>query len=158
MSKKIVIYYSLGGNTKKIAEWIAKNTGADIFRIDTVKPYTGSYNDIVDQGQQEINNHVAPEIKPITVDFNKYDTVIIGTPVWWYTYVPAFKTFFSQVDLSDKKVYVFATNGGWIGHTFEDLALACKASKIKGNLNVSFSNKTLKTSEEKITSWIKEID
>ena len=48
--KKLVVYYSYGGNTKRIAEKIAKETGADILRVETVVPYEGSYNDVVNQG------------------------------------------------------------------------------------------------------------
>lgn len=42
--KTVIVYYSYGSNTKKIAEMIQKKTGADILRIETVTPYTGSYN------------------------------------------------------------------------------------------------------------------
>ncbi len=51
--KAIVIYYSYLGNTKGIAEKIQKETGADIARIETVVPYEGDYNKVVDQGQDE---------------------------------------------------------------------------------------------------------
>ena len=56
MKKKLLItYYSISnGNTKQIAEQIQKATGADIARIETVNPYTGSYNTIVEQGQREV--------------------------------------------------------------------------------------------------------
>ena len=57
MGKKLlIVYYSISnGNTKGIAEQIQKATGADIARIETVKPYTGSYNAIVEQGQRPAN-------------------------------------------------------------------------------------------------------
>lgn len=52
MSKKLVVYYSWSnGNTKRIAEKMAKELGADICRIDTAQSYKGSYNEVVDQGQ-----------------------------------------------------------------------------------------------------------
>lgn len=48
MSKTLVVYYSwLNGNTKKIAEKMAKELNADIARIDTAKPYEGSHNEVV---------------------------------------------------------------------------------------------------------------
>ena len=89
MSGKIIIYYSMGGNTRKIARMIADETGADIAEIKTVKPYKGSYNEIVEQGHSEVDSGFEPEIQPFTADLNKYDTVYLGTPVWWYTYAPA---------------------------------------------------------------------
>ena len=51
--RMLIVYYSISnGNTERIAQWLQKATDADIVRIETVKPYTGSYNEIVEQGQQ----------------------------------------------------------------------------------------------------------
>ena len=56
MSKMLIIYYSWSnGNTKRIAEMLQEETKADIAVIDTVKPYEGSYDDVVNQGQEEVN-------------------------------------------------------------------------------------------------------
>jgi flavodoxin len=94
--KKLVIYYSqANGNTRRIAEMIASKMGADITAIDTVKPYTGTYDEIVDQGQKEVNRGFQPEIKQIEVNPAEYDEIIIGTPTWWYTMAPAVLTFIS---------------------------------------------------------------
>ena len=83
--KAIVIYYSYLGNTKGIAEKIQRETGADIARIETVVPYEGDYNKVVEQGHDEVKRGYCPEIKPLDVNLADYDTVIFGTPVWWYT-------------------------------------------------------------------------
>ena len=49
--RMLIVYYSVSnGNTKRIAEWLQKTMNADIARIETVKPYTGTYNEIVEQG------------------------------------------------------------------------------------------------------------
>ena len=157
MSKKIVIYYSLGGNTKKIADLIAKEANADIFRIDTVKSYVGSYDDIVDKGKYETDNLSCPDINPIEINLDDYDTIILGSPVWWYTYAPAMRSFLKSADLSSKLVYPFFTNGGWIGHAFEDIKSACSNAIVKEGLNILFDNKTLDTRKEIIENWIKTI-
>ena len=65
--KSLIVYYSYGGNTKRIAEMIHKEIGGDIFRIETVKPYTGSYDAVVDQGQREVNAGYCPELKPLNI-------------------------------------------------------------------------------------------
>lgn len=152
--KSIIIYYSFGGNTRAVAELIQKNTGADIVEIKTVKPYIGSYNDVVDQGQREVNEGFMPEIEKANVDLAVYDTVILGTPVWWYTFAPAMKTFLNSADLSGKTVYPFATNGGWIGHTFKDFKDACKGTDVKAGLNVRFNQEKNLTSESEIKKWV----
>lgn len=76
--KKVIVYYSYRGNTKSIAEMIQKSTGADIARIETVVPYDGDYNSVVNQGQDEVNSGYCPEIKPLNIDLSKYDEVILG--------------------------------------------------------------------------------
>ena len=80
--KTLVVYYSYSGNTKNIAAHIAKELSADMAVIETVTPYEGDYNAVVDQGQDEIRNGYKPPIKPINVDLSQYDTIILGTPVW----------------------------------------------------------------------------
>lgn len=155
--KALIIYYSFGGNTEKIAKMIEKETGADVLKIDTAEPYIGSYNETVEQGQREISSGFLPELKPFNADFDKYGTVIIGSPVWWYTYAPAMHSFLSKVNLSGKTVYPFATNGGWIGHTFEDFAAALPDCTVKKGLNVRFDEAALRTSQSEIIAWAKQI-
>lgn len=83
--KSIVIYYSYGGNTRHVAEKVATAIGADLAEIETVKPYTGSYDHVVDQGQKEVNSGFQPKIRQIHADLSKYDTVILGTPKMEYS-------------------------------------------------------------------------
>lgn len=95
----LIVYYSVSnGNTKRIAEQIQKATGADMARIETVTPYTGSYNEIVEQGQQEVNRGYCPEIKPLGLNPADYDVIVVGTPTWWYTMAPAVLSFLKSCD------------------------------------------------------------
>lgn len=110
--KTLILYYSYGGNTKKVAEMIHHEIPSDIVQIETVNPYIGDYNSVVDQGQKEVNVGFTPEIKPLKVDIASYDRIILGTPVWWYTFAPAIKTFLSRSNLAEKVIYPFATNAG----------------------------------------------
>lgn len=155
--KAVVIYYSCGGNTKSIAEKVARELNCGAARIDTVVPYEGDYNSIVDQGADEVKRGYEPEIKPLGVDLSDYDTVILGTPVWWYTFAPAVKTFLSHSDLSGKKVYTFATNGGWIGHTLKDVKSACPGADVKSGIDIRFDDHTQRTSDKEVEKWIKNI-
>lgn len=156
--KKLTVYYSYGGNTKSIAEKIHKQVGGAIVSIQTAFPYTGSYDEIVDQGQKEIENGFMPEIKPLAENPEDYDTIILGTPVWWYTFAPAVKTFLHDYRLSGKTIYPFATNGGWIGHTFKDLEKVCKGAKVEEGLNIMFDEKVLRTPPVEIDRWIQNIN
>ena len=158
MSTKLVVYYYWSkGNTKRIAEKIAEEIGADIRQIDTVEPYQGSYDEVVDQGQNEVNRGYMPKIKPLDVDIKDYDVVAVGTPTWWYTMAPAVLTFLNQNDWSGKKVIPFMTNGGWPGHGIEDMIKECEGAEIIKPMEVKFDSQggaVLKTPEDKIDDWI----
>lgn len=155
--KKLIVYYSYRGNTKHIAELIAKETGADMLRIDTAVPYEGSYNDVVKQGQDEVDAGYCPKLKPLSADISPYDTIILGTPVWWYTFAPAMHTYLKSQDWNGKTIYPFATNGGWIGHTFKDIKAVCQGAEVKDGLNVHFDESQLRTSLSDIEKWIHEM-
>lgn len=156
--KTLILYYSYGGNTKKIAQMIQQEIGGDLAEIETVKPYTGSYNAVVDQGQDEVQRGYMPAIKPLDLDLSSYDKIVLGSPVWWYTFAPAMKTFLHENNLVGKTIYPFATNGGWIGHTFKDFVSSCSGAKVKKGLNVRFNESSLITSKQDIYKWVTEIE
>lgn len=155
--KTLILYYSYTGNTKSIADMIQSKIGGDTERIDTVVPYSGDYNSVVDQGHKEVNQGYMPEIKPLSVNLDDYDTIVLGMPVWWYTFAPAMKTFLTNNSLSGKTIYPFATNGGWIGHTFEDIKSICTDANVKKGINIEFDTDRLRTSVSEIENWIKNI-
>lgn len=53
------------GNTEKAAEMLSRLTGGELLRIDTAVPYSGSYDDVVEQGQREVEHGYEPELKPV---------------------------------------------------------------------------------------------
>lgn len=81
----------------------------------------------------------------------------VYTPVWWYTFAPAVKTFLHDYDLSGKSIYPYATNGGWIGHTFEDFESECGEAKVYPGLNVRFDEHTKQTEDDAIERWVQGI-
>lgn len=155
--KPIIIYYSYSGNTRRVAAEIGRVLGADLAELQTAQPYTGSYDDVVDQGQREVNSGFLPQLQPLDADLDQYDTIILGTPVWWYTFAPAINSFLHSADLSGKTVYPFATNGGWLGHTFQDLARVCSGAKIRQGLNVRFHESRQLTPAGDIQRWARGI-
>lgn len=154
MVKKLIVYYSYTNNTKKIAEQIQKATGADICAIETVKSYIGNYNSVVDQGKQEVDSGFKPEIKPLNINLGDYNTIIIGTPVWWYTYAPAVATFLCEYDFSGKTIIPFATNGGWIGHTLSDIEKSCKNATVTNAIDIRFDTDRMVMPESNLEKWI----
>ena len=155
-SKKLVVYYSYTGNTKMIAERIQKILNCDVLEIKPVIPYSTDYQTVVDEEQNNESTGKTPEIEKIDKDLSKYDEIIVGTPVWWYTIAPVIRTFLKENDLKDKIIKPFATNAGWLGQTFKEIERLCPDSKVENGMNIvfeSYSDK-LVTSTEQIDNWI----
>jgi flavodoxin len=156
--KKLVIYYSqANGNTKRIAYMIADKLKANIAEIETVQPYVGTYESIVDQGQDEVNRGYKPAIKPLSVNLDDFDKIIIGTPTWWYTMAPAVLTFLSENDWKNKNVAIYQTHGGWPGHTLKDMKKLCKNANILSEKAIQFDSTGgdhLETSLDEINDWM----
>lgn len=155
--KTLVIYYSLTGNTKSIADKIAAATGADVARIETLEPYTGSQNEISAQGKREVDSGYHPDIKPLGVNPVDYDRVVIGTPTWWYTMAPAVAAFLDSADLSGKEVVLYMTNAGWPGHVIKDMTAAAKGARIISGKEILFDSDggtRMITPEAEIDEWI----
>lgn len=161
MKKFLVIYYSVSnGNTKKIAKELAEKTGGKFAKIDTVKPYEGSYDEIVEIGKKEVDSHFMPEIKYSGPDIADFDVIAVGTPTWWYTMTPAMLSFLHGTDFSGKTVVPFMTDGGWPGTVIEDMKKEIKGAEIKFPMEVRFdSNRkdNLETPEKDIEKWIDDV-
>lgn len=155
MKKALIVYYSWSnGNTKRIAEMIKSKTDADIIRIDTKYPYEGSYDDVVNQGKEEVDSCFEPEINETEKSVSDYDTIIIGTPTWWYTMAPAMLSFIRQNDFSGKTVIPFMTNGGWPGNVIKDIKKECKNAKFALEKEIQFDS----TGGDELITQLNEIE
>lgn len=123
--KTLVLYYSLTGNTKAVAEEIASQTGADIEAIVCLDPYDTNFEACIQRCIQEREAAVLPVISPLKADLSKYDTIFIGYPVWFGTYPPPVIKWLKGVDLSGKKIIPFCTFGsGGLESSVKELVYA----------------------------------
>ena len=161
MKKLLIVYYSWSnGNTERIAKTLQRVAGGDLLRIDTAVPYSGSYDDVVDQGQREVKQGYEPELKPFDVNIADYDIIAAGTPTWWYTIAPAVKTFLHQSSFSGKTVVPFMTNSGWPGHVIKDMKNACPGAEFACEMKVQFDSNGgahLETPQSKIDAWAQSV-
>lgn len=130
--KTLIVYFSYtAGNTKRIAEKIQMATGADLVSLEPVKPYSDNYNEVVKQGQEEVERGYKPELKPLGVDLKDYDRIIVGTPTWWYRMSPVVLSFLSGNDFKGKVVVPFMTNAGWPGSVIKDMTAVAEKNGAK---------------------------
>ena len=108
----LVVYYSFEGNTRFIAEAIAKELGADIQELKPVKDLKSKGFSKYIWGGRQVMANKQPELMPLDKRPEDYDVIFIGTPVWVYTFAPALRTFFAQHPLKGKMVALFMCHGG----------------------------------------------
>ena len=112
--KTAIVYYSMSGNTKFIADKIAENIDADVIRIEPVKAYPDSgVRKFIWGGKSAVMGNT-PKLQPYDFDADKYDTIIFGTPVWASTFTPPIRTFIEEnkASLAEKKIAVFICFSG----------------------------------------------
>lgn len=129
--KSLVLYFSVTGNTKNVAEEIARQMGSDIMEIRASHAYSKDYRMLMTRGINEVNKGIKPDICNIDVDLDKYDMVFIGTPNWLNTYAPAVGTFMDTHDIKGKIIVPFVTyDQGEKGHIDKDIRHIYKESRV----------------------------
>lgn len=170
MKHALVVYYSRKGenhmpggiqvlekgNTEYAAEYIQKALNADIFEIDTVKPYAASYRECCSEAVAEVKSNARPEIRGYVEDLTPYDTIFVCYPCWCGTAPMCVFTFLEHYDLTGKRIIPLCTNeGSGMGHSEKDLQAACPNSALLPGLSIK--GHQVKDSEERIAAWAKEM-
>lgn len=168
MEKNLILYYSRKGenywggkivdlkkgNTERVAEFIQKAVGGDLFEVDTVKTYSTDYHKCTEEAQAELQagERVTPKAYLDSVD--DYDTIFVGYPNWWGTMPMVMFTFLEHYDLTGKTIIPFCTNeGSGMGNSETDLRKICKGATVKSGLAIRGSK--AEQSETQVTAWAK---
>lgn len=115
--KVLVVYYSASGNTERVAKDIADAAGADLFEITPTEVYSDDDLNWRNSDSRVSREHDDESLRdvPLTTtevpDWDSYDTVFIGYPIWWGTMPRIINTFLDTYDLSSKTVLPFCTSG-----------------------------------------------
>ncbi len=126
----LVIYYSLDGNTRLIAEAIAKEVGADLLELKTDKePPSRGFMKYLWGGRQVFMKQV-PSLLPFAYHPLDYDFLFIGTPVWAFSYTPAVAAFFDRFPVTGKKIALFCCSGGMCGKTLVKMRRRLRGNEI----------------------------
>jgi flavodoxin len=152
--KSLVVYYSLTGKTRLVAQAIAEALNAPLVEIMETKtrkfgPFTyltGGFGAITNRGSK---------IDPIDVDLKQYQRVFIGSPIWGSRPVPAVNSFIYQTNFEGRDVIPFFSMGG----TTPEKALAnitAKIEKSQGNVAGSFAITSYRVPDQEITAKARE--
>lgn len=152
--KVLVVYYSLSGHTKEIAEKIAGLTKADIYEIKTAEEVRANpwfYYKV----RKQLKQGIYPKLAGKLPDASEYDMIFVGAPVWWYTMATPGLSFLEQVDFKGRKVVPFSTQGSNYGTFFEDFAKKVQNADLQKS--ASFNNLPEKYNaavDNKIAEWL----
>ena len=136
--KTAIVYYSMHGNVRYVAEKVAKELGADLIELKPVKAYPDKGAMQFIWGGSAVTFKKKPDLEPYTFNASEYDLVIIGTPVWASNFTPPLRTFFEDNDLTGKKIAVIATSaGGDSSKCFQAVKEATKTDALAATLSLT---------------------
>ena len=165
--KKLVIYFSHTGenymsdgirnidkgNTEIVAVKIAAKTGADLFKVETIKDYPYDYYECCAEAKKELQSQARPELKRYLTDISQYDTIYIGYPIWYGTFPMALASALERLDFTDKTVKPFATNeGSGLGNSVSDIKRLCQNAIVLDGLSIRGSDASI--SDNLLDSWL----
>lgn len=157
--KTLVVYYSATGNTEKAANYIAAATGADVFELVPAEPYSDDDLDWTDDNSRVVYEHDNPDARVVELvestvsDWESYDTIFIGYPIWWGIAAWPVDGFIAANDFTGKTVIPFCTSSSSeLGESGELLEEAAGTGNWIGGMR--FSSGVL---EEEVQSWVESL-
>ena len=138
--KILIVYFSWGGNTRGIAEEIQRQTGADIFEITLVHPYSTDYETVLMEAQEDQHNQARPEIENHIPNMDEYDIIVLGYPNWWASIPMPIATFLEEYDFTGKTIIPFCSHGGGrFGQSLTAIAKLVPEATMGEGLSVHYS-------------------
>ncbi len=130
--KTLVVYFSASGRTQAVAETIAETAGADIFELVPDEPYTSDDLDWTNDNSRVSREHANESLRDVELvkltpdNWDSYDTVFIGYPIWWGSAAWPVNNFVKENDFTGKTVIPFCTSSssgiGDSGKLLEEMA------------------------------------
>lgn len=156
--KRLVVYYSLSGNTEEAAKKIAEQLGADLLKLETQKDMPKNFvGRLLVGGGQVVRNYI-PELKPLEKDVSAYDEIVLGSPIWNSKGVPAVNAFLQDKAAAEKVTALFFMSAG--GDTRKGLAaIAEKLPNLKHSVSLlDKKHKDSKDNDAKIEQFVAAIE
>lgn len=147
------------GTTEMVARMIQKETGGDLFRIQTKKKYPANFDRLVDQNHQEMDDGYLPKLKKKVKKMKQYDVIFLGYPIWAMDAPQAIESFIKAHNLKGKTVIPFCTHGGsGQSGTYKKIQKLCSGADTLPGFAVSDENVKTKSTRKRLKSWLEKID
>ena len=138
--RMLIAFFSWGGNTRGIAREIQRQTGADLFEITLVEPYSSDYNTVLMEAQHDQHIQARPEIAEHIGNMEDYDIILLGYPNWWASIPMPIASFLEEYDFSGKQIIPFCSHGGGrFGQSLTAVAKLAPDADLGEGLSVHYS-------------------
>lgn len=136
------------GNTEILAEAIAAELGAPLFKIETVDPYPADYYATTDRAKEELREDARPAIQGPLPSMGGVDKIVLGYPNWWGKVPMAVKTFLDSCDLAGVTVAPLCANeGSGLAGSVRDLARSYPAATFTEGLSITGTEAAVSTGQ-----------
>lgn len=154
--RALVAVFSYSGTTLSVAERIAEATGADLFRIETTDAYPDDYDAMISQVQREQDEGYLPPIAATVPDWDAYDAVYLGHPIWWGQLPHVMRAFLSQHDLAGKVIVPFSTSSSsGNAEALDAIRELCPAADLREALHLTRGS--LPVALDEVQPWIERL-
>jgi flavodoxin len=154
--KTLVVFFSLNGNTAKVAETVKNELKADVLELNLLKkrrpgPITFLWGILQGAGNKK------PALKPYTADIDRYDLIVLGAPVWASGPASPINTFLAKTKITGKKIALFCCHAGSPGETIEKIKAQIPGNTVVAEKDFNFSKKSGAAAivTEAIAEWAK---
>lgn len=158
-NKTLVVYYSATGNTAKVAEVIVNENDMDVFAIMPEQPYSTEDLAWTDGNSRVSKEHADPALQDVALlqdtpdNWDSYETVIIGYPIWWGQAAYPVASFVKANDFTGKTVIPFCTSASSdIGDSAQNLADLAKGGEWMGGMRFPAD-----VNSDEVRQWIDDL-
>lgn len=156
--KRLVVFYSLEGNTKMVAQAIAKAVEGDLLELKPLKDVASSGFMRYVWGGKQVLFKEKPPLQPLDINPQEYDLIFLGTPVWAGSYAPAIRSFLEQFSISGKRIALFSCYGGQAGKTYDNIKKEIPDNQFVGEIGFKEPRSNDKQSQlERACQWAGEL-
>lgn len=159
----LVVYCSRSGNTRLVAQQIGTALDGDILEVEPAVPYEEEYNAMLSRAQEElaaIDQGHYPAITTQSPDFDGYEAVLVGYPIWYGSMTTPLQSFLHQYApmLAGKRIALFATSGSsGVATSVEEAKFLCPDSEILDPA-LLLTASSLSQSESRIAAWLEQLN
>ena len=166
-SKTLIIYFSRAGynyevgkvdigNTEMIVEYLEKVTDIDTYKIIPETAYPENYEETVNIAQNEKSSNARPSIKDPLTDISKYDTILLGYPIWHGDLPNIVMTQLEKLNFEGKTIYPFNTHeGSRTGNSINDIKTSAPKADVKDGFALRGTDARKSSSHKNIRTWMK---